>query len=385
MHFDFVIVGGGAHGCALAYELAKSNRTVALVEARSLAAEASGGFGKRGVRGNFRDIRELPLMVEGYEQWPRLADELEGDTGYARTGGLFLIEKETVGTTGGVVASQSRAEIQTRLGVASEIWDRARVLEALPQASESIRCGIYVAQDGVAAQEATTLSYAQAAQRHGAVIIDGAQVTGILCSDGGRATGVEIDSSRAIHARQNVIITANVETAGLIKRSYDTFLPVWPIYPQAILLKAQNTPQIPLLTGHDSRTLSVKIIDDELIMLSGGWRGRFDPQTGRGTTIEENLHNNIAELKTVFPGLGEVAMVSAEASRSESSSIDQIPIIDVVPGSSNVVVATGWAGHGWALVPSVAKNLSRWLLTGDKPAALNPFALSRFSQEPRSC
>lgn len=385
MQFDFVIVGGGAHGCALAYELARSRRTVAVVEARSLASEASGGFGKRGVRGNFRDIRELPLMVEAYELWPRLADDLDGETGYARTRGLFLVEKEAAGTTGGVVASQVRARTQTQLGVPTEVWDQSRVFDALPQVSDTIRCGIHAPNDGVASHEATTLSYAKAAQRHGAVIMDETRVTEVSIDDTGRAAGLITETGQTITAGQNIVITANGETASLIGNSFGVSLPIWSVYPQALLLRSQHPPKIPFLTGHDSRSLSVKILNDGVIMLSGGWRGRYDPETRRGTTVQKNLDGNMAELREVFPGLGEIEMLRADASRSESSSIDQIPIIDVLPGSANIIVATGWAGHGWALVPSVARNLSSWLLSGNKPNSLQPFTFSRLTQEPGKC
>ncbi|WP_186293116.1 FAD-binding oxidoreductase [Brevibacterium aurantiacum] len=385
MQFDVVIVGGGAHGCALAYELAKNNRSVAVVEARSLAAEASGGFGKRGVRANFRDIREMRLMAEAHEHWPRLADELEGETGYVRTGGLFLVEKEAVGTTGGVVASKVRASTQTRLGIPTEVWDQKQVFDALPTVSNAIRCGIYTPQDGIASHEATTLSYANAAQRNGAVFIENTTVAGINTQEGGHATGVTTATGEAIVARQSVVVTANVASAGLIGNVYGGSLPTWPVYPQALLLKSQHKPEIPFLTGHDSRSLSIKILENDLVMLSGGWRGQYDPETGRGTTIQANLDGNIAELRTVFPGLGELELIRAEASRSESSCIDQIPIIDVVPGSTNVVVAAGWSGHGWALVPSVARNLAAWIHTGHKPSALKPFTFSRLSLEAGQC
>lgn len=61
---DFVVVGGGVHGCAVAFHLAKAGEAVLVVEAGEIAQGASGGQGKRGVRANYRDLRELPLMAE---------------------------------------------------------------------------------------------------------------------------------------------------------------------------------------------------------------------------------------------------------------------------------------------------------------------------------
>ena len=73
---DFVIIGGGVYGCATAWELAKRGAEVMLLEADEIAAGASGGPGKRGVRANGRDLRELPLMRAAYRRWPTLHEEL---------------------------------------------------------------------------------------------------------------------------------------------------------------------------------------------------------------------------------------------------------------------------------------------------------------------
>ena len=70
---EFVIVGGGIYGCAVAWELAKRGADVLLLEAQSIASGASGGLGERGVRANGRDLRELPLMRLAYDIWPSAA------------------------------------------------------------------------------------------------------------------------------------------------------------------------------------------------------------------------------------------------------------------------------------------------------------------------
>ena len=123
------------------------------------------------------------------------------------------------------------------------------------------------------------------------------------------------------------------------------------------------------------------MLDDDVIMLSGGWRGRWNTDMSAGQIVPENVEGNIAQLTAVFPDLGNITVLSADASRPESASIDQIPFIDVVPGMANLVVATGWTGHGWALVPSVSSHLASWLSSGIKPKILTPFAFTRTSTD----
>jgi len=73
---DFVIVGGGVYGAGVAWELARRGADVLLLEAQQIACGASGGLGKRGVRANGRDLRELPLMRLAYDLWPTLAEDI---------------------------------------------------------------------------------------------------------------------------------------------------------------------------------------------------------------------------------------------------------------------------------------------------------------------
>ncbi|HEV8190636.1 MAG TPA: FAD-dependent oxidoreductase, partial [Ktedonobacterales bacterium] len=88
MQHDYVIIGGGVYGSGVAWELARRGADVLLLESGTIASGASGGPGKRGVRANGRDVRELPLMRMAYELWPKLAGEIGAPTGYERIGNL---------------------------------------------------------------------------------------------------------------------------------------------------------------------------------------------------------------------------------------------------------------------------------------------------------
>lgn len=378
MSTEFVIVGGGAYGCAVAYHLSRAGASVRLVEAGAVAQGASGGMGKRGVRANRRDLRELPLMREAYDLWPELSSELGSPTGYERTGGIYLIERDVVGVSGGLVAAEVHASTQRSYGIPSEVWDTDRVRATFPGISPSIRAGLHAPLDGMASQEATTQAYAAAAARHGAVITENTAVASVRprTAEGTTVvttTGEEIVASRA------VLLANNASASSLVTGSVGRSLPLWTLYPQALLLKAAGPVTIPLLTGHDHRPLSVKILDDDVIMLSGGWRGRHDPATGRGELVPEQVRGNIEQLTSVFPELGELTLLEADASRPESVAVDQIPIIGQL--TEGLYLAAGWSGHGWALVPSASRHIARLLLEGDYTAELAPLSLERIRPE----
>lgn len=377
MVYEFVIIGAGAYGCAVAYHLAKRGHSVRVVEASEIAAEASGGGGKRGVRGNRRDIRELPLISEAYQLWPTLAEELGAATGYVRTGGLNLIEKESVGMRGGMVAAEALRATQAELGVPTEFWTAEEVREKLPQASTSIQGALYAPLDGVAGHQDTTLAYADAARRAGAEITEHDPVLRILDRGDGTNHGVEAGRSGFIKASQAILLASNATVGSLTSENFGCTLPTWTAYPQAVWLRSESEFLCPYLIGHDSRTLSVKVDSEGVIQLSGGWRGRLDPLTGSGTPVEDNITGSIRELEATFPGLGSLTRLGIDASRAESGSVDQLPIIDTIPGTQGVVVATGWSGHGWALLPAVSAHIAEFLATGTRPRQLEHTAINR--------
>lgn len=373
---DFVVVGGGVHGCAVAYHLAKSGESVLVVEAGEIAQGASGGRGKRGVRANYRDLRELPLMAEAYECWQRLAEELEGETGYECRGGIYLIEREENGLSRGLATAKERAQAQQRLGVPTEVWSAQRLRKALPGVSSEVVAGVYAAGDGVASHAETTRSYARAAEQYGAELYENRAVVDLVRDRHSRVVGVETHAGEVFAARRGVLLAANAGTADLVASSLGVQLPLWNIYPQVLFLAARNLDPTPFLLGHDSRTLSVKVLENQMIMLSGGWRGKLDPATGKGVLLEDQIRGNISELRATFPHIGELQLHSAYADRAEAISIDEIPLIGAL--TNGLYIAAGWSAHGWALVPAVSKHVSAMMRTGRASRPLRPFSPERF-------
>ena len=86
----------------------------------------------------------------------------------------------------------------------------------------------------------------------------------------------------------------------------------------------------------------------------------------------------LAHASAVYPALTDARIIASEAGGPEACSPDGIPVIDVVPGSENVFVASHWTAHGFALFPAVVEALSTWLLQGVKPEILAPFTAERF-------
>lgn len=372
MATNVVIIGGGVYGVATAWHLASRGAEVLVLEADDVAAGASGGLGRRGVRANGRDLHELPLMVDAYERWPVLHEVLGAPTHYERVGHLQLYERHH-----DIGYADTRAKVQSALGVPTRHLDAAAVREVEPGLSDRVLGALHAPLDGTADHEATTHAYAAAATRAGAAIRRGARVVSIT-RRGDRVSALTLASGEVIETPGEVLMLANGGTAPLVAQATGQAVPIWTIYPQVVVSTPAEAAPFHSYVGHLHRPVALKVVAGTAVMLSGGWRGRLSAETGRGETIPASVTGNWTDAITVFPAIGALSVATATADRAETNALDLVPIIDRLPGLDNTLVACGWTGHGWALAPAVAPLLAAWALDGACPDALRPFALSRF-------
>jgi sarcosine oxidase subunit beta len=371
--FSFIVVGGGLHGAATTWELARSGEDVILIDAVGLAAGASGGPGTRGVRANHRDHRELPLMRAAATIWPMLDRELGRIGLYRRTGSVYLYEREVTGHRG-VVALQARHHVLAANGFACEILDRDAVRQLLPGVSAEICAGLWCPGDGTVAHAATTKAYVAAARRRGADVRVGQRVQSIRPLRDG-ASAVRLESGEQLVADRGIALAVNAGTAQLLRASDAEVLPTWNVHPQALIVRSsQSLLPIATLVGHDHRSLSVKRIDDDHVMVSGGWRGAVD-----GGVQADQVEGNLREASAVFPALTGAPVVAAHTDRAESVTLDQLPVIDRSTALPGVFLATGWSGHGASLAPAVGRLLADWMRGATRPPQFEPFRLDRWS------
>ncbi|WP_435656606.1 NAD(P)/FAD-dependent oxidoreductase [Brucella pituitosa] len=374
---DFIIIGAGIFGTSLAYHLAATSRSVHIIERHSVASGASGGPGHRGVRANNRDLRELPLAAHALALWPHWSEQLGQNSGYERVGGLSVGEQQSVSGKAGKVTLRARADVQNAYGIKTEILGAESVKALLPQISDKVRYALFNPEDGIADHTVATRAFAQAAVALGAVLEEGQNVVTIFTNTDKRAV-VQLGDGRELVARQAVVLAANTQVPKLLADAFGIELPIWPFNPQVAQIKVGPDLKIDQLVNHQHRTLSIKRADADHITVTGGAVGHWDEATETGVPDLSVLSASLQALAAVFPTAAVNAQVThLEAARADSSSVDQIPIIDQVPGEP-FFYATGWSGHGFAISPAVSEAVATWLTEGKKPTVLNPFSEARF-------
>jgi sarcosine oxidase subunit beta len=310
-------------------------------------------------------------MKISQERWPQWAAALGDRRIFDRVGHLQLFESEA-----DLPAAETQARRQEAYGVRTRVLGRGELHRLEPYLSARVIGALYCPDDGVSDHTATTRALARAARRAGAHIREGVEVVGLEL-EAGRAIAVRTSRGERIGIGRELVLAANAGSAQLIAAASDLHLPLFNVLPQLLLTGAVHPVPVRHLIGHVHRRLAMKALAGGRLMITGGWLGRVNPETGRGETIDSEVAGNLAEAVAVYPSLAGVRVTRALADRFESVVPDLLPVIDRLPGAANVVVAAGWSGQGWAPAPAYVTLIADWLLEGQRPELLEPFTLAR--------
>jgi len=367
-----LIIGGGVYGTGVALELARKGHRVRLLERHIVASGASGGPGRRGVRANGRDVRELPLMKMAYDIWPYLNEDLSSGPFYERTGNLLLIEREQ-----DLQSASARVQLQQQHGISSKLIGYKELREMEPQLNHKVKGAIFCENDGVSNHEAVTRAYAKKSLEEGVQINENCNVVS-LDVENGRVMAVGTSNRESIPVTGTLFLLSNSNAADLLKDHFKFNLPIWNECLQVLITEPVKKFCLKRLVGHAHRTVSLKAEKGNRIMISGGWHGRWDETKSKGEILQSSVDGNLADAISLYPILENTRIEFADCNHLESMCIDNVPIIDKIPGISNVFLATGWSGHGWAIAPPIIKMLTDWVCSETKPVYLEPFGLKRF-------
>jgi glycine/D-amino acid oxidase-like deaminating enzyme len=366
---DVVIAGGGIMGCALAYQLARRDVDVLLLERETLGSQSTGKCAG-GVRQQFSmeaNVRLQRLAV-------RLFEDFEQETGhpadFRQIGYLFVLTLPQH-----VEDFRHNMEMWHRVGLTEARWvdpDEAARMVPVLNVEDVLGC-TYCPTDGVASPADVTSGYAAAARRHGARIKEGVEVVGVDVS-GGRVQGVRTSAG---DVATRVLFNCAGAWSASIGRMAGLEIPVLP-YRRHIAVTG-TFPQVPRtnpMTVDFQTSLYFHPEGDGVLI---GMSDRTDPPGYLTDVNWEFLEKMLEQATRRAPALASAGIKTAWAGLYETTP-DHQAILGPVPEVDGFWCAAGFSGHGFMQAPAAALLLAQLLLDHRSEIDISPFAFTRFAR-----
>jgi sarcosine oxidase, subunit beta len=369
--YDVVIIGGGGHGLATAYYLAKEHgiTDVAVLEKGWLG----GGNTARNttiVRSNYLWDESAALYELALKLWEGLSRDLDYNVMLSQRGVLNLAH-----SLGDVRAGQRRAQSNRLNGIDShwlgpdEIRRHCPILNTSPGLRYPVLGSTLQPRGGVARHDAVAWGFARAADARGVDIIEHCEVTGIR-REGGRVVGVET-SRGSIGAGKVGIVAAG--HSSVVGQMAGLRLPI-ESHPLQALVSEPIKPILHTVVMSNAVHVYVSQSDKgELVIGAGIDAYNSYAQRGSFHVIEHQM----AALVELFPIFSRLRMLRSWAG-----------IVDVCPDASPIISTTpvdglfingGWGTGGFKATPG-SGWLFAWTIAKGEPHAVNaPFSLERFT------
>jgi sarcosine oxidase subunit beta len=366
---DVVIAGGGIMGCALAYQLAKRNVDVVLLERETLGSQSTGKCAG-GVRQQFSTEDNVRLqrlsvkLLESFEQ------EVGHPADFRQIGYLFLFTQPQQ-----VEDFRHNMEMWHRIGLTEARWvDPAEAAELVPvlNVDDVLGC-TFCPTDGIASPADVTSGYASAARKLGARLREGVEVTGIDVASG-RVQGVRT-SGGEIATR--LLFNCGGAWAASIGRMAGLEIPVLP-YRRHIAVTG-TFPALPRSTPMtvDFRTSLYFHPEGDGVLI--GMSDRTEPPAFVTDVNWEFLEKMFEEAARRAPALASAGVKTAWAGLYESTP-DHQAILGPIAEVDGFWCAAGFSGHGFMQAPAAALLLSQLLLDHRSDIDISSFAFERFAR-----
>jgi heterotetrameric sarcosine oxidase beta subunit len=368
--YDVLIIGGGGHGLATAYYLAKEHgiTNVAVLE-KSWIGSGNAGRNTTIIRSNYL----LPANILFYEWSMKLWEGLEQDLNYntmvSQRGVLNLYHSDVQRD---VFARRGNA---MRLhGVDAELLNRDKVRALVPyldfgNARFPIHGGLLQPRGGTARHDAVVWGYASAADARGVDIVQNCEVSGIRISNG-RVAGVETTRGSI---RADKVALAVAGSSSRLAAMAGLRLPIESHVIQAFVSEGVK-PLIDHVITFGAGHFYISQSDKGGLVFGGDIDGYNSyAQRGNLPTVEDVCEGGMA----VMPMIGRLRVLRSWGGVVDMS-MDGSPIIDHT-AIDGLYLNAGWCYGGFKATPASGWCFAHLIARDEPHVVAAAYRLDRFA------
>ncbi|MFH1931090.1 MAG: FAD-binding oxidoreductase [Pseudomonadota bacterium] len=349
---DMVIIGGGIIGLSIAYYLGKLGAKHVLLFEKNQIGSGSTGFCLGGIRRIWSTEINLQFSIKSFEIFQNFEDEFGFNPEFRQEGYLFLATSQEE-----LEFFKKNNELQTRLGVPSEILTREEIEKAWPfLKTDDVHGAAFCGTDGYLGPHEVTYAMFKGAKRYGVQVFQGNEVTSIEVKKN-RVVSVTTCEGRV---ETPIVVNAAGPYARNVGKMAGVEIPVNPIRRQIHVTEPfeKIPPSIPLtvdigqsfyfrkegpsvlLCGHEDKEPSFNLSTDFASMVEAAEKGVY-----RAPVLEETkIMRSWAGLYCLSP--------------------DKHAILGKVPEVEGLILANGFSGHGFQHGPAVGLVIAELILYG---------------------
>lgn len=368
--YDIVIIGGGVHGLATAYYLARNHgiTNVAIVEKSYIG---SGGSGRNTaiVRSNYLTPEGSRFYDRSVKLYEGLADDLNFNVMFEQRGHMTLAHSDASLRT-----MRWRAEVNKLEGIDSSVISPEAVKELAPflditdHPRYPIMGALWHPPGGIIRHDAVVWGYARAANAMGAHIHQETEVTGIDIANG-RVTGVQ--TSRG-PITTGTVINCTAGWSSLVAAMAGVTLPITTRPLQAAVTEPVKAFLHPVIVSGSLHTYVSQTSRGELVF--GASVDPFASYSTRGSLeFTTGLATHVLEL---MPAIANMRML-----RQWAGLCDMTPDFGPIIGPTHVdgfFVDVGWGTYGFKAGPVAGETVADMIANGRPGELIRSFGLDRF-------
>ena len=370
-YYDAIVIGGGGHGLATAYYLAKEHglANVAVLE-KGWIGGGNTGRNTTIVRSNYHLEPNAHFYEFSLKLWERLSQTLNFNVMYSARGVLNLVHSPA-----DVDAAMRRGNAMLLNGIDARFLSRDEVAAMVPgldcsaAARFPVAGGLLQPRGGTVRHDAVAWGYARAADALGVDILQQCEVTGIRI-EGGAVTGVETSQGFIAAPKIGIAVAGH---SSRVAAMAGVRLPIESHVLQAMVSEPIKPVLDTVVTSGAVHFYISQSDKGELVM--GGDLDFYNSYAQRGNL--PTIEHVAAACLALFPAYGRLRLMRTWGGIMDMT-MDGSPIIGKLP-VRGLYMTGGWCYGGFKATPA-SGFLHAHTIAHDEPHALNAaFNLERFA------